>query len=76
MGKYLVFVSIGFELVGLIVGSYYLGEALDEKYQTKGIIFIVLAVFSLIAWMTRIIWLLRKMEKEEEKNIGKDDPKS
>lgn len=67
MGKYLVFISIGFELVGMIVGSYYLGQALDEKFHTKDMIFIGLAIFSLVAWLTRIIWLLKKIEKEEAK---------
>lgn len=71
MGKYLVFVSIGFELVGLIVGSYYLGQVLDEKYQTKGFIFIGLAVFSLIAWLVRVVWLLKRIEKNEEKAASK-----
>lgn len=65
MGKYLVFASIGFELVGLIVGSYYIGQSLDEKYQTKGMIFIALSIFSLVAWLTRVIWLLKKLEKND-----------
>jgi hypothetical protein len=67
MGKYLVFASIGFELVGMIIGSYYLGQALDNKYQTNGLIFVGLSVFSLIAWLTRVIFLLKKMEKDDTK---------
>lgn len=66
MKNYIVFASIGFELVGLIVGSYYLGQFLDQKYHTQGLIFIGLTFASLIGWMTRVVWLLRRMQKSEE----------
>lgn len=66
MKKYIVFASMGFELVGLIIGSYYLGQFLDQKYHTQGLIFVGLTFVSLIGWMTRVIWLLRRMQKTEE----------
>ncbi|MEK2643669.1 AtpZ/AtpI family protein [Bdellovibrio sp. BCCA] len=67
MKKYIIFASIGFELVGLILGCFYLGQFLDQKYQTKGLIFVGLTFAALIGWLWRVIWLLRRMQKEDEK---------
>lgn len=70
MKKYIIFASMGFELVGLIVGCFFLGQFLDEKYQTRGLIFVGLTMLSLIGWLTRIIWLLRRMQKQDEEDQG------
>lgn len=67
MKKYIIFASMGFELVGLILGCFYLGQYLDQKYQTKGLIFVGLTFAALIGWLWRVIWLLRRMQKEDEK---------
>ncbi len=67
MRGYIIFISIGFELVGLIIGCFYLGQYLDEKYQTKGMIFVGLSVASLIGWLARVIWLLKRIQADEEK---------
>lgn len=75
MGRYLVFTSIGFELVALILGCYYLGQLLDAKYQTDGLIFVISSFAALMAWLVRVIWLIKKFQKEDEKNpqeSGKD----
>lgn len=66
MKKYIIFASIGFELVGLILGCFYLGKYLDQKYQTNGLIFVGLVFASLIGWLWRVIWLLRRIQKSEE----------
>lgn len=66
MKKYIIFASIGFELVGLIIGCFYLGQYLDQKYNSKGLIFVGLTFMSLIGWLWRVIWLLRRMQKTEE----------
>lgn len=66
MGKYLVFGSMGFELVGLILGAYYIGGYFDRKYGTDGVIFVVLSFVGLIGWLIQIILLLQKFAKEDE----------
>ncbi len=66
MGKYLIFSSMGFELVGLILGAYYLGSYLDEKYQGQGMYFVILSFVVLIAWLLQIILLLKKFAKEDK----------
>lgn len=73
MRKYIIFASIGFELVGLIIGCFYLGEFLDSKYQTKGLFFVGLSMACLVGWLVRVIWLLKRMQDQEEKNPDKED---
>lgn len=66
MKSYIIFASMGFELVGLIIGCFYLGEYLDRKYNSKGLIFVGLSFAALVGWLWRVIWLLRRMQKLEE----------
>lgn len=66
MNRYIIFASIGFELVGLIVGCFYLGEFLDAKYNTGGMAFVGLSVACLIGWLVRVIWLLQRVQKQDE----------
>ena len=66
MNRYIIFASIGFELVGLIIGCFYLGEFLDAKYNTGGMAFVGLSVACLIGWLVRVIWLLQRMQKQDE----------
>jgi len=72
MNKYLIFTSIGFELVGIMVASIYLGQTLDEHFQTKGVALIVLMFAGLASWFTHLIFLLRRFQKEDESNDGKE----
>ena len=67
---------MGFELVGLILGCFYLGQYLDQKYQSKGLIFVGLTFACLIGWLFRVIWLLRKMQISEEKEEQETSRKS
>lgn len=73
MRKYIIFASIGFELVGLIIGCFYLGEFLDSTYHTKGLIFVALSMASLVGWLVRVIWLLKRIQDQEDKKPNKDD---
>jgi uncharacterized membrane protein len=75
MKSYIVFASIGFELVGLIVGCFYLGEFFDTKFHTNGLFFVGLSVISLIGWLVRVIWLLKRIQEKEEINEIKDKSK-
>lgn len=68
MKKYLIFISIGFELVGIILAAFYIGEKLDETYHTKGLAFVGLAIMGLISWLIRVVWMLNKIQKNEDKD--------
>jgi len=75
MKRYIIFASIGFELVGLIVGCFYLGEFLDAKYNTDGMAFVGLSVASLIGWLVRVIWLLQRVQKQDEEAEKRNNTK-
>jgi hypothetical protein len=66
MNRYIIFASIGFELVGLIVGCFYLGQYLDAKFNTGGMAFVGLSVACLIGWLVRFIWLFQRIENQDE----------
>lgn len=64
MKKYIVFAGIGFELVGIMMASIYLGQAIDKTYQTKGIALAAMMFLGLASWLTHVIMLLRRLEKQ------------
>ncbi len=61
--KYIVFMAIGMELVGLVFVSVYLGQFFDSKYGLKGFATAGFTLLSLIGWVIHIILLVRKIEK-------------
>lgn len=66
MNKGLVFLGIGFELIAMCMGGYYLGEAINEYYGWKAATSAYLIVLLLIAWFVHLFYLLRKFEKDDE----------
>jgi hypothetical protein len=64
--KYIVFVGMGFELVGIIVSAVIFGQILDQKYQTKGFAIIVLSLGGLVGWIYHLVVLAEKLEKSKE----------
>lgn len=58
--------GLGFELVGLILGGLYLGQALDDHYGTRGIMVLVILVSCLVSWFIHLIFLLKRLEKISE----------
>lgn len=68
MKKYIVFAGIGFELVGIMMASIYLGQIIDKSYQTKGLGLIALMFIGLASWLTHVVLLLRRFEKEDSKD--------
>ncbi|MFN7728913.1 MAG: AtpZ/AtpI family protein [Bdellovibrio sp.] len=66
--RYLVFASMGLELVGLVIGCLYIGQVLDEKFGTKGLMVIFFSVASLVGWFIHLVFLLKRIEKLAEKD--------
>lgn len=71
MNKYFVFTSIGFELLGLMLSAIYLGEKIDEVYQTKGVALIVLMMIGLASWLAHVIFLVLRFQKEDSDDSEK-----
>ena len=65
MNKYLIFTSIGFELVGIMIASIYLGQLIDDHYKTRGVALIVLMFTGLASWFIHLIFLIRRIQKSE-----------
>lgn len=62
---------MGFELVGIMLASIYLGQKIDETYATKGVALIALMFIGLASWLTHMLMLLRRIEK----NTSESEPK-
>jgi hypothetical protein len=60
MNKYVVFIGIGFELIGLILVAVYLSEYLEKIHPSKGIITAGLVLLALVGWFVHILILLRR----------------
>lgn len=58
-----VFIGIGFELVGLMLASAYIGQAIDKHMGWSGIALAALMMLSLAGWITHIVILLNREEK-------------
>lgn len=64
MKKYIVFVGIGFELVGIMMACIYLGQLIDKTYQTKGLALAGFMFIGLASWLIHVVMLLRRLEKQ------------
>lgn len=66
MNKYMIFVSMGFEIVALILGAVFIGGYLDDRYHMNGLITVGLIMACLVSWLVRVIVLALRIEKAEE----------
>lgn len=75
--KYIVFASIGFELIGLLIVAIWLGKYLTEKgYGTAAQAFCVLGAF--FVWFMSLIMKLKALKtpdpsQENNQNTHKND---
>lgn len=63
-GKGIVFMGIGFELVAMSVGGYFLGDFIDKHMGWKAVASTYLVLILLIGWFVHLVYLLRKFEKD------------
>jgi len=64
LNKGLVFMGMGFELLGLVLGGYYLGQAIDNEFGWPGYGVAALVICGLIGWMIHLIFLLKRFMAE------------
>ena len=61
--KYLLFIGIGFEMVGLIVAAVYIGDYLVKQGYSKSMpAFCVIIAF--VLWFTSLMFKLKKMKND------------
>lgn len=65
MKKYLVFISIGFELIGAVLVALYVAEHLEKKFPSKGLLTLGLMFVVLAGWFVHITYLLKKINKKD-----------
>lgn len=62
--KGLIFVGIGFEAVGIILTSVWIGQWLDVHFEFQGLFTILLSFMGLGGWFAHVLTLLKKMNKQ------------
>ncbi len=63
--KRLIFMGIGFELVGLVIGSVYFGGILDAHFGWEGMGVAGLIVLTFLGWMFHFIVLIKRFMAED-----------
>ncbi|MGZ5278937.1 MAG: AtpZ/AtpI family protein [Pseudobdellovibrionaceae bacterium] len=63
--KYIVFVAMGIELVGIMVGCLLLGQKLDELYDLRGLAMIGLSMAGLAGWIFQIVMLAKRADSSQ-----------
>lgn len=56
---------MGIELVGMTLGTLYLGQALDNYFGFKGILTVLVLLLGVVGWFIHLIYLLKRIEKSE-----------
>lgn len=64
--KMMVFMGMGFELAGLAWGAAYVGQLIDAHFKWNMLATLTLILACLGVWFYHIIFLLKKMENDEE----------
>jgi hypothetical protein len=67
MKKYLVFVGMGFELIGIVLASLWVGMWIESKQPMRNLWPVLLVFLGLSAWFYRVVQLLKKLNDPNEK---------
>ena len=65
-GKGVVFLGIGFELMALCVGGFYLGEFVDRHFGWTNVVSTYLVLVLMISWFVHLIYLLKRFEEDDD----------
>ena len=61
MNKYMVFVGIGFELLGLVAVGLWISQELEKRYPSQGLITAGVLILCLISWLIHLVILVKKL---------------
>lgn len=62
--KFIVFTGLGFEMVGLVLGSMWLGSMIDAYYHLPGLGTAGLIILTMVGWIYHLVFMLNRMMKE------------
>ena len=61
-----IYMALGFESIGLIMGGLFLGSWLDNRYSWNGLGAVGGAMVGLVAWVTHLLIVVQHLAKTEE----------
>jgi F0F1-type ATP synthase assembly protein I len=64
VSKYVGFLALGSEIIGLILVGVWVGSWLDRRTSNQGLWTGVLVIVALVLWFVRIILLLRRKQND------------
>ena len=64
--------GLGFELLGLILGALFLGQAIDDRYNLNGYGIAVLVIVVMFSWMYHLFILLKRFMKEAQNELDRN----
>ena len=67
-----VFIGMGFEAVFIVIGSVFVGEAVDKAMGWHGLGVAIVLVLGLVAWFVHMIVMVRQFMKETSSSAGKE----
>lgn len=62
----IIFMGMGFELVGIVLASLYLGSMLDKYFTLGGLGVAATLLLGLGGWVAHIVFLLVRMQKAND----------
>ncbi len=72
MDKGIIFLGVGFELVGLCLGGYFLGKYIDDYMGWKSAATTGLVILLMLSWFFHLFILLKRFDEDAKS----DDPSS
>ena len=75
MKKYIVFIGMGFELLGIVLVSVWVGLWLEQKKPMRNLWPVLLVLSGLAAWFYRVIKLLKALSSSSETSPPPDTKK-
>ena len=69
--KHLIFMGLGFELLGFALSGIYVGSMLDSYFSTEGLWTVGLIFVFLAAWFFHFYLMIRSFERNRKKEDKK-----
>lgn len=64
MKKYAAFIGIGFELIGIVLVTLWLGQEAEKRLPMKNLWPVIFIFLGLAGWFYRVVILLKKTNQK------------
>lgn len=62
------FISIGFEIIGILLIAAWLGSWLDTAYELKGMGTAGLVILGLVGWLVHLLYMLKDLDNDQSES--------